>query len=380
MRRLAARDGRVLDTALVLWMPGPATATGEDLVELHLHGGRAVVAAVERALARIDGLRAAEPGEFTRRAFESGRLDLSEAEGLADLLAAETEAQRSAALMVAEGGIRRLIEGWQERLLALAAMTEAELDFSDEDDVAPADDGMFAQAAHSLAREIGSGLDHPPAERLRDGIRVVIAGPVNAGKSTLLNALAGREAAIVTAQAGTTRDVVEVPVALGGLPFVFADTAGLRDTEDAVERIGIARARAVGAACDLLLWLGPVDELPVHPNSIIVAAQADRLAPDPRADVAISALTGEGMAELTRAIVGRAKLLLPRAGSLALSAHQQALLGTAQAALVAAAGEGDALLRAEWLRAAGRAFDRVTGRAGSEDVLDALFGRFCIGK
>ncbi len=369
-----------MDTALVLWLPGPATATGEDLVELHLHGGRAVITAVEQALGGIDGVRAAEPGEFTRRGFENGRLDLSEAEGLADLLAAETEGQRAAALLVAEGGVRRLIEGWQLRLLALAAATEAELDFSDESDVGRADDAAFLGAVEALAEDIERALIEPPAERMRDGVRVVIAGPPNAGKSTLLNALAGREAAIVTSMPGTTRDVVEVPLQVRGVPFLFSDTAGIREAKDEVERVGIERAHAASAASDILLWLGKVEDRPQHAQLFLVAAQCDRAAPDARADIALSAMSGEGIEQLIGLLVACAERLLPRAGQVALSRHQQDLLCGAKSALHRAATETDGVLRAEELRTAQRCFDRITGRAGNEAMLDALFGRFCIGK
>ncbi|MFA9201452.1 MAG: tRNA uridine-5-carboxymethylaminomethyl(34) synthesis GTPase MnmE, partial [Cypionkella sp.] len=239
---LRDRQGEVLDRALGLWLPGPGTATGEDVAELHLHGGRAVVAAVERELAAMPGLRRAEPGEFTRRAFANGRIDLAEAEGLADLLAAETELQRRAAMAMAGGALSRQVEAWRERVLALSATLEATLDFGDEDDVG-ALPGDFASRVEALAGEIRKWLERPRAEPLREGFRVVLAGPPNAGKSSLFNALLEDEAAITAATPGTTRDVIERPVAIAGLPFVLVDTAGLRDvTDDAVERVGIARA------------------------------------------------------------------------------------------------------------------------------------------
>ena len=225
------RDGdEVLDNALIIRFPGPASATGEDVAELHLHGGRAVVASVLAALGRIEGLRPAAPGEFTRRAFENGRIDLAEAEGLADLLEAETEAQRRQALALAGGALGRQVAAWQEELLALAAVVEAALDFSDEDDVAPAPRRFRGSRLAALREALTSWLARPPAERLKDGIRVVIAGPPNAGKSSLLNALVGRDAAIVSAIPGTTRDLIEAPVAFGGIPFLLIDTAGLRET------------------------------------------------------------------------------------------------------------------------------------------------------
>ncbi|RZK00971.1 MAG: tRNA uridine-5-carboxymethylaminomethyl(34) synthesis GTPase MnmE, partial [Novosphingobium sp.] len=254
-RRLRDRAGAVLDEAMVLWLPGPGTATGEDTVELHCHGGRAVIAAVETALEAC-GLRRATAGEFTRRAFANGRIDLAEAEGLADLLAAETELQRKSALAMAGGAFSRQVELWRERVLAASAAVEAVLDFADEDDVAVLPDG-FAARLEALEGEIGEWLERPRAEALREGFRVVLAGPPNAGKSTLFNALVESEAAITAPIAGTTRDVLTRPVAIAGVPFLFVDTAGLRDEAgDAIEAIGVERARDELGQADLVLWLG----------------------------------------------------------------------------------------------------------------------------
>lgn len=386
-------EGALLDRALMLWFPGPATATGEDLAELHLHGGRAVVAAVAAALAAIPGLRPAEPGEFTRRAFLNGRIDLAEAEGLADLLAAETESQRVQALGLASGHVSRAVAEWQARLLALMARAEAELNFADEDDVAVGDavarqllDGMAC-----LAAELGEWLARPAAEVIAEGLSVVIAGPPNAGKSTLLNALARREVAIVSPLAGTTRDVIEIPLALDGIAMRFSDTAGLRaEGADAIEAIGIDRARAAVEAADILLWLGPPREAPAHPRSILIAAQADRWRGDAaheaeavRGDLILSAATGEGMDGLHRHIVDMARTLLPREGEAALRQRQRVVLAEARDWLCIDADSREArdlILLAERLRLAASALDRITGRAGVEDMLDALFGRFCIGK
>jgi tRNA modification GTPase len=390
---LKAADGTALDRALVLWFPGPATATGEDLAELHLHGGRAVVAAVEAALAALPGLRRAEAGEFTRRAFENGRIDLAEAEGLADLLAAETESQRVQALGMASGHVSRAVEAWQARLLTLMAGAEAELNFADEDDVEVGEsvaqrlrDGMAA-----LAGELGGWLARPGAEVIAEGLSVVIAGPPNAGKSTLINALAKRELAIVSPVAGTTRDVIETALALDGIAMRFSDTAGLRaESADAIEMIGIDRAKAAVEAADILLWLGPPKEAPDHPRAILVAAQADRWKGDAaaeadaaRCDLILSATTGEGMDRLHRMIVEMARTLLPREGEAALRRRQRDALAEAKEWLVIDAGSreaGDLILLAERLRLAGGALDRITGRAGVEEMLDTLFGRFCIGK
>lgn len=368
-------DGEVVDNALIVRFPGPASATGEDVAELHLHGGRSVVAAVLAALGRIAGLRAAEAGEFTRRAFANGRIDLAEAEGLADLLEAETEAQRRAALALAGGALSRQVADWQARLLALAAEVEAALDFSDEDDVTPLA-GDFEARLDALREEVAAWLARPPAERLRDGVRVVVAGPPNAGKSSLLNVLAGRDAAIVTALPGTTRDLIEAPIALGGAPFVLIDTAGLRESDDAVEAIGVARARASLAAADIVLWLGEAEAAPG--SAIRVHAKAD-LGPAPgSADVSTSAVTGAGLDVLVRMLIQRSAEMLPAPGEVALNARHRAALADAGAAL--AETGADLLIVAESLRRARAALDRVTGKAGVEDMLDALFGRFCIGK
>lgn len=379
-------DGALLDRALVLWLPGPGSATGEDMAELHLHGGRAVVAAVLAALAATPGLRMAGAGEFTRRAMANGRIDLAEAEGLADLLAAETEGQRRQALLAVGGHVSAQVDAWQAQLLRLAAQLEAALDFADEGDVSAEAAALarIAQEAAELHTELTTWLARPAAERISDGLAVVIAGPPNAGKSTLINALAQREAAIVSPLAGTTRDIVEVPLALDGIAMRFADTAGLRDgSTDQIEAIGIDRAGQAIAAADLLLWLGPVADCPAHPKAITISAQCDRLAVDRAADVALSAQTGEGMAALHAAIVATAKTLLPVEGEAALHARQRAALAEA-ADWLGGGGEAaefdDAVLFGERLRLARGALDRITGRAGVEDMLETLFGRFCIGK
>jgi tRNA modification GTPase len=373
-------DGEILDQALVLRFPGPASATGEDLAELHLHGGRAVVARVLEVLAGLDGLRAAQPGEFTRRAFENGRIDLAEAEGLADLLQAETEAQRRSALAMAGGALSRRIQQWQDRLLGLAARLEAVLDFSDEGEVGEGLPEGWEEGLRELLREVEALLALPPAERLRDGVRVVIAGPPNVGKSSLLNWLAGRQAAITSSIAGTTRDLVEAPTGIGGTPFLLVDTAGLRETADEVETIGVDRARESLAAADLVLWLGPPADCPTPDKSLLVQSKIDVDPRDPAAEVAVSAETGEGMDRLIGLLVRRAQALLPREGEAALNARQRKPIRSACACLNEATETGDLLLKAEALRQARMQFDRVTGRAGVEDMLDGLFGRFCVGK
>lgn len=381
LARLRDAEGALLDEALVLWFPGPNTATGEDLAEFHCHGGRAVIAAVEGALAALRGVRRAEPGEFTRRAFANGRIDLAEAEGLADLLSAETELQRAAALANAGGALSRQVEGWRERLLILSAEVEGVLDFSDEEDSADLPE-CFTWNISALAVELAEWLARPRSERLGEGFRVVLAGPPNAGKSTLFNALVESEAAITSPIAGTTRDVIERSVAIAGVPFTFVDTAGLRAQAEAeaIEAIGIARAEAELVRADLVLWLGPAGEGPE--GAWEIAAQADRegFGAKPGARFTLSAVTGAGVAALKAALVEAARAALPKPGEAALNARQHARLAEAEAALRAAKGLSDPLLVAEELRLTRLAFDRLIGRASTEDMLDTLFGRFCIGK
>ena len=373
------RNGAPLDRALVLWFPGPGTATGEDLAELHCHGGRAVVAGLEDALRSFEGVRQAQPGEFTRRAFMNGRMDLNEVEGLADLLAAETQQQRRAALLMSEGHFSHRLEQWQRSLLDLSAMAEAALDFSDEDDVPEhGAEERIGSGIATLIEEVRSALSAPSAERLRDGIRVVLAGPPNAGKSTLLNALVGREAAIVSDVAGTTRDRIEVPAALGGTAFLFTDTAGLREaTSDVIEAIGIDRARAALDSADIILWLGDPDEAP-RADAIIVGAQCDRHAVTN--GLPISAVTGEGMDTLIALLLERAAALLPGASEYALHERQREGVALLLGHLENALPQADLLIVAEELRHARAAIDALTGRASTEHMLDRLFAGFCIGK
>jgi tRNA modification GTPase len=367
----------LLDEALVLRFDGPASATGEDIVEFQCHGGRAVVDGVLGALASIEGLRAAEPGEFTRRAFENGRIDLTEAEGLADLLEAETEWQRKAALALAEGGLSKQIAAWQTQLLALSASAERAIDY-DEDDSAL--DPALPAGCAALAGELRDWLARPRVEPLKDGVRVVVAGPPNAGKSSLVNALTGRERAIVTAIPGTTRDHIEVPLALAGIPLLLTDTAGLRETSDEVEAIGVARAESLVEAADVLVWLGDADAAPVHPRLLKVHAKADIAGPAPADSVAVSSVTGQGIQELLERVGTLASSLLPAEDAISLNRRQAAHIADATSALSNAALVPDVVVIAECLRDARGEFDRLTGRAGVEDVLDAVFARFCLGK
>ena len=371
--------GELLDEALVLRFDGPASATGEDVVEFQCHGGRAVVDSILSALGSVGDLREAQPGEFTRRAFENGRIDLTEAEGLADLIEAETDSQRKAALAMAEGGLRKQIDSWRQQLLDLSAHAEQAIDY-DEDDLGT--DPQLAQGCNALAAELQEWLDRPRAEPLKDGVRVVVAGPPNAGKSSLINSIAGEERAIVTDIPGTTRDHIEVPIAISGVPILLTDTAGLRDTADVVEAMGVARASALVQAADVLLWLGQPEDAPAHARLIRVHAKSDL--PDraaaPAGSLPVSARTGSGLSPLLERAVELARQVLPDEGAIALNRRQSTHLEEAADALRGAADATELILTAEQLRRARGAFDRLTGRAGVEDLLDALFGRFCLGK
>ncbi len=374
---------QLLDTALILWFPGPNSASGEDLAEIHCHGGRAVVRAIEASLENMDGLRQAEPGEFTRRAFTHGRMDLAEAEGLSDLLFAETELQRRSAIQAAGGALSRKVEDWQSAILRLSAMVEAELDFSDEDDVTPAQLEVVQSSVADLAQEMNEILDRPRAEKLREGVRVVLGGPPNSGKSTLLNALVEREAAIVSAIAGTTRDVIEVPIAIKGIPFLFIDTAGIRDEgAEEIERIGIDRARAQFDAADIILWLGPEGEGPDSSKLIEIASRQDHPEYQSKSStvLSVSPLAGAGMDELVALLVERAREIVPRGDEISVNKRQADHLAEAQVSLGQIAEVQDYLIIAEQLRLARAALDALTGRASTEDMLDGLFGKFCIGK
>lgn len=376
LRRLVdPRDGSLIDEALLLRFDAPDSATGENIIEYQCHGGRATVDALIGALLSVPGIRMAEPGEFTRRALGNGRIDLTEAEGLSELLMAETELQRRSAIARAGGALRKRLDGWRDRLLALAAQAEVAIDYADEEDGSAAPN--LGDPIERLAAEIADLVEAPRVEPLRDGIRVVVAGPPNAGKSSLVNALAQSEKAIVTHIAGTTRDVIEVPMAIDGIPFVIVDTAGLRDSDDVVEAIGVGRAKDEVERADLLLWLGSDDPVQ-HPGLIQVAAKADLGVSGE--GLAVSAVSGQGLKELTRTLVSRASQLLPKADELALDRRQHELLLEAHEALKRGALLAEPVLVAEELRNARLAIDRIAGRAGVEDLLDALFGRFCLGK
>jgi tRNA modification GTPase len=392
LRRLR-HEGAVIDEALVLWFPGPKTETGEDMVELHLHGGRAVVAAVLAALGKLEGFRPAEAGEFTRRAFANGRLDLTAVEGLADLVFAETEAQRAQAMRQLSGALGGRADAWRQRLIEALALIEARIDFSDQD----VPDDLVSPALHvvrELADEIDRALaDEHRGERLREGLVVAIAGPPNAGKSSLLNRLARREAAIVSPHAGTTRDVIEVHLDLGGFPVTLLDTAGVRESDDPVEQEGVRRARARAEAADLVLWVVEAgaggggrneDKIQwnIHNKADLLSFRAQLL--DGPKEYAISALTGHGLNRLVSDLATFAREAF-QAGEPVLITRERhrVALQQARAALERALALGQSAgeeLIAEELRLAARALGRLTGRVDVEDVLDVIFRDFCIGK
>jgi tRNA modification GTPase len=382
VRALRDAAGEVLDRALVLWLPGPGSYTGEDCAELHLHGGPAVLSDVAEALVAL-GARPAEPGEFTRRAFLNGRMDLTEAEAVADLVEAETSAQRRQALRQLEGQLGALYRGWADRLLRLLAQQEALIDFPDEDLPMGVEAAMAAEIA-ALAGEIRAHLDDGRrGERLREGLVFAVTGAPNVGKSTLVNALAGRDVAIVSTEAGTTRDVLEVRVVFGGVPVTLLDTAGLRDGVNAVEAEGVRRARARAAAADLVLRVtdagapaGPAGE-----RVIRVGNKADVAPVGEDVDVAVSALTGFGLDGLRERLADAAQRLTQAGGSPPLTrARHRAALQEALRRLDAASGGALPELRGEDLRLALRCLGRITGAVGVEDVLDSVFRQFCIGK
>ena len=385
-----------IDRALVLWFPGPASATGEDVAEFHIHGGRAVVAALAEALGSLRGLRPAEPGEFTRRAFDAGKLDLTEAEGVADLVAAETAAQRRQALRQMDGALGRLYDGWRDRLIRILAHLEADLDFPDEDlpdGVAPA---MLADAAETRAAIAAHLADDGRGERLRAGVSIAILGPPNVGKSSLLNRLARRDAAIVAATAGTTRDVIEVHFELDGYPAVLWDTAGLREAADDIEAIGVDRARSRAKAADLKLvvvdgtaWPALDDQVTglIDDRSVVAVNKADvAVLPEEltvlgHSCLPVSAVTGVGIEALMAALAGRVADAVGGGDSVMLTrARHRHALEEVHAARARAADGTAAELVAEDVRLAVRALGRITGRVDVEDLLDVIFRDFCIGK
>ncbi|MDI1266858.1 MAG: tRNA uridine-5-carboxymethylaminomethyl(34) synthesis GTPase MnmE [bacterium] len=386
---------RPIDDAVVLWFPGPASATGEDVAEFHVHGGRAVLAALFAAFVGFENARPAEPGEFTRRAFENGKLDLTEAEGLDDLIHADTDRQRAQALRQLKGLLGDKARDWRARIIEASALIEAGIDFSDEGDV-PAE--LIAPAlakVKTLRAEIKEVLAaQGRTERLRDGLVVAIAGPPNVGKSTLMNQLARREVAIVSPHAGTTRDVIEVQLDLDGYPVTVIDTAGIRETDDPVEQEGVRRARARAADADLVLWLADSPDAEIENagaapvwfvrNKIDLGASTGPMAEAGAPAVfLISASRGDGVPELISALVGFAQTYFGGSeGGLIGRARQRKLLEDAVASLgrsIEVVGQGEELA-AEELRTAAHSLGRLLGRVDVEDILDVIFREFCVGK
>jgi len=399
--------GEAIDEALVLWFPAPRSETGEDTAELQLHGGHAVVAGVLDALGRMEGCRPAEAGEFTRRAFENGRLDLTAVEGLADLIAAETQAQRRQAFRQLKGLIGDRAEAWRRALIEAQALVEARIDFSDEADVPENLVDAALHAAQQLRSEIAAALaDGGRGERLRDGLVVAIAGPPNAGKSTLLNRLARREAAIVSPYPGTTRDVIEVHFDLGGYPVTVLDTAGIRDSADPVEQEGVRRARVGAASADLVLWVIDVSAAGLAvgnsnrnvsksdtwliQNKIDLAVDKLCISCESGSDVSspvtfpISAVTGGGMDALLAALTAFAQnyFSATEPALVTRARHRRALEDTVAALdrALAERASGREELIVEELRAAATTLGRLTGRVDVEDILDVIFRDFCVGK
>lgn len=382
VRRLRDADGGTLDRALVLWFPGPDSATGEDLLELHLHGGRAVIAAVERAIASVAGTRRAEPGEFTRRALLNGRIDLAQAAGLADLLEAETETQRRAALMMSEGAFSREVRGWLDRLSDVRARLEAAIDYDEEGDVEAAG-ATYRDDLEVLAAMLERRVAAPTSERVREGWRVVIAGPPNAGKSSLFNAMLGRDAAIVAPVAGTTRDRIELRVQRDGQLFTLIDTAGLAEwTDDPIEREGIRRSRAVIAAADLVLWLA--DEAPPAEarHRLWLRGRCDvpgRAGGGPW-DLAVSAQVPETIERVWGEVARSLSTMIVATEGYLLQEVQRAAVARASSEIKDAHSSVDPLIAAEHLRLAAVALAGILGADQVDAMLDALFARFCVGK
>lgn len=394
LHSIRGADGNTVDKGLVLFFPAPRSFTGEDVAEFHVHGGRAVVAALLAALEALPGFRPAEAGEFTRRAFINQRMDLTQVEGLADLVHAETESQRRQAVRQADGALGRLYDAWREKLVRARALIEAELDFPDEDDVPGSVSVQAWDTVAALEKEMVDHLADRRGERLRDGVEIVILGAPNAGKSSLLNAIAKRDVAIVTPEAGTTRDLIEVKLDLGGYPVTLVDTAGLRKAEGAVEREGVRRAEARAAGADLVLWVtdiaGGAAATAPPPRAIKIATKIDLIESEVERsfrttdfDACVSSATGEGLNDLIGLLTAKILAELPAAESpLITRARHRSAVRNAFDALASArsAGTSPLEIRAEDLRRASDSLARITGRIDVEDLLDVIFRDFCIGK
>lgn len=381
VRALRAADGELLDRAMVLWLPGPGTYTGEDSAEVHVHAGRAVIDAVADRLGGL-GLRPAEAGEFTRRAFLNGKLDLVSAEAVHDLVAAETDAQRRQALRQLEGALGDLYRDWSERLRGALARQEALIDFPDED-LPPEVEADLLASVQSLRQEIAAHLDdRQRGEKLREGLCFAITGAPNVGKSSLINALAERDVAIVSATPGTTRDAIETRIILGGVPVTLVDTAGLRDTTDPIEAEGVRRARARAATADLVIEVVEANAPFAQGCGALVVVNKSDLYPERRLEgVAVSALTGAGMRALRTRLEAEAIALTQASGPPPLTrARHRTALAAASRWLADAEDAIEPELRGEAMRLALRALGTITGQVGVEDILDSIFRQFCIGK
>ena len=389
LKKIRSRNGElVIDEGLVFWFEGPASFTGEDCAEFQLHGGRAIVASFLENLGAFDGCRMAEPGEFSKRAFENGKFDLTEIEGLSDLIAADSEEQRKQAIIQSSGKFRDRLEAWRDEIVRYRALIEAELDFSDEDDVPGSVSSVVWSGVEKLTKNIAICLDDAHrGEIIREGFRVALMGPPNAGKSSLLNALAIRDVAIVSEEAGTTRDLLEVRLDISGYPVVVIDTAGIRDTDSSIEKEGIRRAFNAGRAADLVLWLIPADEevreLPADiENAIIVRTKAD-LVRDISGGLSCSVHRADGLDGLIAFLSERVLGALSSSSSNIITRHRH------RAELTKCVdhlkngflkSDTDIIFAAEDLRLAGDCIGRITGRIDVEDLLDLIFSEFCIGK
>lgn len=381
-------DGHEIDSGVILFFPGPASFTGEDLVEFQVHGSIAVIRHLMRCLTGL-GLRAAEAGEFSQRAFFHGKMDLVDVEALGDLLRAETEAQARLS-QVYRRNLQTSAKAWRQSLIDISALTEAYIDFSDEGDVLDSVDSQTEQEMRALAEDIERALGTlAQGERIRRGCRIVIAGPPNAGKSSLMNALAARDVAITSPIPGTTRDTIEVHLDLRGYPVVLIDTAGLRESADPIENLGIQRALAAAATADLVLWLTPSDHLATVAidGALVVQTKIDLIDSVPEhheAGFAVSTTTGRGLEALIEALAQHAQSVLEQGADAILVAHERQaseLRRAAEALRRSLTLSSDALeIRAEELRIAGRYLDRLTGRIEYDEVLGSIFSRFCIGK